>query len=212
MTDILALDVATTTGWARGKVEWRCTGCGSTDTIERIRAAGGLSCCPERNMQVPPPKSGSFRFGNRDASEAAVFGHAVKWAADVLGAEPRPDALIIEAMLPAAAKLGNTNKDARDRLAGLQAIIKGVAHRRGIFHIAEYSVGQVRSHFLGEGLLKREKAKRATVQRCWALGWQVGDDNEADACALWSFAASLVEPKLALRLSPLFNRSLQVVS
>ncbi len=31
----------------------KCTGCGSTETIEEIRAKHptALSCCPERNMQ-----------------------------------------------------------------------------------------------------------------------------------------------------------------
>lgn len=31
----------------------RCTGCGSTETVEQIRAKhpDAISCCPERNMQ-----------------------------------------------------------------------------------------------------------------------------------------------------------------
>lgn len=41
---------------------WRCTGCGSMEGLEQIRAEhpGAISCCPERNMQ-PTPDNGEDR-------------------------------------------------------------------------------------------------------------------------------------------------------
>jgi hypothetical protein len=44
------------------------------------------------------------------------------------------------------------------------------------------------------------------MRQCRAMGWQVADDNEADALATWHYMCSLIEPKLALRPTPLFAR------
>ncbi len=181
MTLILALDVATTTGFALG------------------RPADGA-----------PAQIGSIRFGNAKASNNAIFAHALKWISKLLEPEPRPMTLILEAMLPPMVKSGHTSTDVRNRLAGLHGVIRAVAHLRGVYEIAEYSVTDIRRHFLGDHMIKREQAKTETVRRCIALGWPVEDDNAADACALWSLGASLIDPTLALRLSPLFNKQLRV--
>ena len=113
-------------------------------------------------------------------------------------------------MLPPMVKFGSTTTAVRNRLAGLHGIVRGVAHLRGIYDIAEYSVSDIRRHFLGDHMIKREQAKHETIARCRQLGWKVEDDNAADAAALWSLAASLLKPELALRLSPLFNKKLRV--
>jgi hypothetical protein len=179
MTDILALDIATVTGWARGRV-------GTT------------------------PTSGSVRFGRRDASGDAVFGHALEWLADELKPEPRPNILVFEAMLPPGAKEGDTNARTRDRLAGLHGIVRAVAWQRGIYDIGCYSVGDIRQHFIGERGLKRDKAKRQIMQRCRQLRWPCDDDDAGDALAAWSFACSLIDPTQALKVMPLFNKQLRV--
>ena len=49
MTDVLALDIATITGWARGHVG------------------------------DEQPRCGSIRFGNRDASQQMICTHAGEW-------------------------------------------------------------------------------------------------------------------------------------
>lgn len=54
MTDVLALDVATTLGWARGPI-----------------GPGG-------------PRCGSIRFGKPGASQLAICGHALEWAIDTI--------------------------------------------------------------------------------------------------------------------------------
>jgi crossover junction endodeoxyribonuclease RuvC len=185
MTDahplILALDIATVCGFARGRV-------GET------------------------PVSGSIRFGRRDASNNAIFAHALTWISKELEPQPRPDIIIIESMLPADAKYGFTNRDTRDRLAGLHGVVRAVAHLRGVFDISEAGVGQVRAHFIGHSNLKRPEAKRQVILRCAQLGWQASDDNAGDALALWSYAVGLIDPQWALHLSPLFNRKLRAAS
>lgn len=177
MTNILAIDVATRTGWARGDAHGQ-------------------------------PTAGSIRFGGLHASANAVFGNALKWISQLLEPQPRPDILMLEAMLPPGAKVGHTSRATRDRLAGLHGVIRGVAFLRGIPEIAEASVGDVRAHFIGTRGMKSEAAKRATLERCRRLDWLASDDNAADALALWSFATSLIDPKLALRVVPMFNRRL----
>jgi hypothetical protein len=181
MTDILALDLATITGWARGRV-------GET------------------------PTSGSIRFGTREASDGAVFAHVIGWISKLLEPEPRPDIIALEAMLPPGAKVGQTNSSTRDRLAGLHAIVRGVAHIRGAgeIEIACYSVGDIRHHFIGERSLKRAQAKQTILARCQMLGWPAVDNNAGDALAAWSFACSIIDPAQALKVSPLFNQRLRV--
>jgi hypothetical protein len=177
MTEILALDIATVCGFARGRV-------GST------------------------PVSGSIRFGRRDASDNAIFGHAIEWMETAF--ITAPDVLVLEAMLPPGAKVGATQTDVRDRLAGLHGIARGQAHLAGVYKIQAHPVASIRGHFIGMRGLKRKEAKGQIVARCRQLGWDVVDDNAADACALWHYACSLIDPTQVLRVSPLFNRKLRV--
>lgn len=51
----------------------------------------------------------------------------------------------------------------------------------------------------------REWAKRATIARCKQLGSLVRNDNEADAVALHDYVASVRYPPAALRGTPLFG-------
>jgi hypothetical protein len=177
MTDVLALDIATVTGWARGLV-------------------GGL------------PTYGSIRFDRyKGCRNNIVFAEALRWISQLLEPKPRPDVLIIEAMLPPDAMRGQTSRAVRDRLAGLHGVVRGVATLRGIPEIAEASVGDIRGHFIGERAAKRNKAKRWTVDKCRELGWAPESADAADALALWHFACSMIDPKLALEVSPLFRRA-----
>jgi len=114
--------------------------------------------------------------------------------------------------LPPAAMINQTSRAVRDRLAGLHGVIRAAARRRGIGEISDVGVGDVRQHFIGTRSLKRDEAKKAVIDQCLLLDWRINNDNEADACAIWSFAVSLIDPKQALRVSPLFNRKLRAVS
>jgi hypothetical protein len=175
---ILALDIATRTGWALGRV-------GET------------------------PRSGSHRFGHSSSDENVIFGAALDWASTFMQ-ERRPDLLMIEALLPPDAMRGKTSKAVRDRLAGLHGVIRGVAWLRHVEQIMDCSVGDVRSHFIGDRKAKREVAKRETMRRCAQLGWEHRDDNAADALAIWSYACAQIDPVTALRTVPLFNRAVAI--
>jgi hypothetical protein len=178
MTDVLALDIATTCGFARGRI-------GET------------------------PSAGSVSFNKPGATSNTnnmVFGNALRWISELLQPQPRPDVVIMEAMLPPGAMLNHTSRAVRDRLAGLHGVMRGVAHLRGISQIAEASVGDVRAHFIFDRNAKREIAKRETMRQCVMMGWKAANDHEADALALWSFAASLIDPKQAMKVVPMFMR------
>jgi hypothetical protein len=154
------------------------------------------------------PISGSVRFGNASSDEDVIFGSALDWCSQFLQPHPRPDVVMIEALLPPDAMKGHTSKAVRDRLAGLHGIIKAVAQLRGVARIETCSVGDVRAHFIGHRGAKRKTAKLETMRRCTALGWTYKDDNAADALAIWSYACALIDPALALRMTPLFNRAI----
>jgi crossover junction endodeoxyribonuclease RuvC len=172
---VLGLDIATSLGWARGRVD------------------------------DPAPACGTIRFGNVRTSAPEIFGNAVRWAEAYIG-ELKPDILVVEALLPVDAMIGETSRAVRDRLCGLHSIMLGVAHNAGVGEIVTASVSDVRNHFISQRNLKRAQAKAAVMAKCQVLGWSVADDNQGDAAATWSYACALIDPKLALRGSPLFNR------
>lgn len=94
--------------------------------------------------------------------------------------DERPDLVAVEAFV--GGPKANTD------LAGLVACVKGEADRLGV-RVVSYYPATIRKHFLGSGKVPNVKA--AVVARCHMLGWQVADDNQADACALWDYAMSL---------------------
>lgn len=175
MTTVLALDLATVTGFARGAID------------------------------APAPTSGSIKFrGPGGASEQAIFGNCLDWITAELARAP-VDMLVLEAMLPAGAMRGQTQRKTRDLLAGLRGIVIARANRARVFDIREASVLDVRGHFIGDRGLARDAAKREVMRQCRRLGWPVADDNAADACALWSFACGMIDPQTAIKVSPLFG-------
>jgi hypothetical protein len=52
--------------------------------------------------------------------------------------------------------------------------------------------------------MKSAIAKAATIDRCRELGWNVNNDNEADACALWDYQIACLRPDLAYKTTALF--------
>jgi hypothetical protein len=174
MTDLLALDIATTTGFAIGRV-------GAT-----------------------APQCGSIRFGKPGASQLAICGHALEWAIDTIK-PPLPDVVAIEALLPPQAARGKSNVD-HDLLAHLHGIIMGVCFVRGIFKVRKHAVMTVRRHFIDLKTCRRGESKAEVQRKCKELGWLAADADAADAAALWSYQASLIDPEQAVRISPLFHR------
>ena len=176
MTTVLALDIASTTGWALG-------------------AVGAAT-----------PSCGSVRFAAPGSSHAAILASCFDWMVE-LTKDKRPDIIAIEDLLPFGAARGRTNKKTGDLLGALHGIVRLVAFKRSIFKVHAVSASDVRGHFIDGRTYRREQAKGYVVQKCKALGWlESSDEDAADACAVWSFQCSRLDPKEALRVSPLFNR------
>lgn len=96
----------------------------------------------------------------------------------------KPAVIAIEAPIVTGAKGGAE----RAQLAmGLRACVMGICHIRGV-RFLEYPVQTIRKHFIGQGNLKRDEAKRAVMNRCRQLGWHVDNDNESDAAAVFDLA------------------------
>lgn len=175
MIDLLALDIATTTGWARGRVG------------------------PEA------PQCGSVRFSKPGASQLAICGRALEWAIATITA-PLPDIVAIEGLLPPHVIRGKSKVD-HDLLAHLHGIIMGVCFMRGVYNVHKYPVSSVRAHFIDLSACAKGEAKMMVQRKCKSLGWlELADDDAADACALWSYQAALIDPEQAIRISPLFGR------
>lgn len=170
---ILALDLASTSGWACGE-------------------PGGS------------PSHGSIQFVSAGASHEAVFAAALKWMSDMC-ASNGPTMVIWEAPMPTSFSRGKTTSSTISLLYGLPAVMGAVAYLRGIYDIRKADTKDVRNHFIGSNP-KRAKAKPMVIRQCRAMGWEVRDDNEADALATWHYMCSLIEPKLALQVRPLFGR------
>jgi hypothetical protein len=150
------------------------------------------------------PVHGSIQFAAKDASHEAVFYKAMIWS-NARIVEFKPDLIVWEAPLATSFTRGKTNTDTTTLLYGLPAIVGAMAYSFKIYDVRKADTAKVRGHFLGCNP-KREEAKAMTVKQCGVMGWNVEDDNEADALATWSYMCSLLEPKQAMRPTPLFGQ------
>lgn len=130
------------------------------------------------------PVAWSFRL---TGDHAARFGELLR-VTNRLIKERQPQHVVIEAPFvgphPKAAQL----------LFGLRGVVLGMAVLHSI-PVTEVQVKDIRKHFLGHGGGKRANAKALVMERCRRLGWPVRSEDEADALALWDFAASKISEK-----------------
>ena len=150
------------------------------------------------------PSFGSTRFASAGSSHEAVFAGAFQWAEMALKSW-KPDRIVFEAPLPASFKRGLTNKNTTALLFGLPAVVSVAAYRQRIYDVRQATVRDVRNFMLGHNP-KSHIAAKALIHRCKMLGWDVGTDaDQANACALWFYCCSLIDPKLAIKPTPLFS-------
>lgn len=134
------------------------------------------------------PHSYSYDLGRRQ-SEGHRFSQALALTHKII-IQHKPDLIAVEAAI------GGPKASAY--LIGLVACVRGCAANQGV-RCEAVNLGAIRKHFLGKHLtskhypeLSPRDAKKAIKQqvmdRCALIGWQVTDDNAADACALWDFA------------------------
>jgi len=165
---ILALDIASNTGWAFGEVG-----------------------------QVIP-LSGSERICKKDASIPAKVGKAMQFIAkmiqeydpDIIFVEKR-----ISSSAHMANRTSATNDTLAALDHGIQGMAWNMKKDGRFRKIEEIAVASVRSHFIKAGRLKSDIAKKRVFDRCVQLGWiQLYDEDQSfdrsDALAIWSYAES----------------------
>lgn len=162
---ILALDLATTTGWAIGR--------------------------PGQKL-----RSGSQRFAARNEDQATGFARYSLWLADILATEDVTEVCYEQPMDPRhMMKNGRatTNFDTIRLLLGLCAITEAEARKARVKTITEAPVQSVRSYLLRTRPPKGE-AKAQVMRMLNILGYRPGDDNEADALAIFLYASGIRAP------------------
>lgn len=147
------------------------------------------------------PRLYTVRLASGDVDHGAAFAKAIKWMAQRLLVS-RPDWIVIEAPIPAAAMNGGTNAATLAMLWGLAACIEGTARAKNV-PVRRLAIRQVRKNFIGIGNLKGPEAKRRTVALCKALGWSPQGHDSADAAACWHLGCTMFAPDLAHRVDPL---------
>lgn len=172
--EILALDLASTVGWARG-------------------APGGKVV------------SGSVRLAPAGASTAEKSAAMIRWLTPQLKIRPR--LLVIEAPMAPSQMAGKTNAKTARVLLGLPFVVEGVAYLSGVHSIREANVQDVRKHFIGRRTVPNGQAKSVVIAECRRRGYEPADDNEADALALWSYAAAIIAPETGVASTPLFGEA-----
>ena len=112
------------------------------------------------------------------------------------------EGIAIEA--PILAMGPKASADTLRSLVGLYAVADAAARYCGVKPVSA-DVRTVRKHFLGYSPKGRQEAKDAVKNRCRALGWDVRDDNQADACALLDWRLAQLSPAHAVRTTALFQ-------
>ena len=89
------------------------------------------------------------------------------------------------------------------KLSGLANVAEQVADRNEI-ECREALVHDICIHFLGRGYRNLKAAKKiSTKVKCRELGWEVQDDNDADALAGLSYILACKHPIKALETVPM---------
>lgn len=177
MKTLLALDVATTTGWSFGPV--------ATD--------------------ARPSGSGHIRFGREGADDAETWKRALIWLTEQIGIL-NPSVVALEAPINSASPAGGSNAQTLGRLIGLQAVLRTVVEIKLPTSAKLIHVQSARKLFIGKGNLPGKAAKKLVQQRCIDLGWLGADEaqaDRADAMCVWAKAVADLCPGFAANLTPL---------
>jgi hypothetical protein len=147
-----------------------------------------------------PPRFGSLRFGKPGTPRDACYRMFRTWVSDTLDSL-EPNLVVFESTAVSSSMGGKTTIEVMKRLIGLCEHLEEICYQR--VELREANISSIRHHFINCSP-KRDIAKARTMERCKALGWNVSDDNEADACALWDYQVSCLRPDLAAVSTPLF--------
>ncbi|MAI35057.1 MAG: hypothetical protein CMM07_25745 [Rhodopirellula sp.] len=133
-----------------------------------------------------PPDFGSELLGKSGTPHGARFTQALIMARDLISTY-EPDFIACELAIAGGAAGGQE----RAQLAmGYRAAVHTAAFNAGLKPPVEIAVNSVRKFFLGSGAISGKRAKQMTIEYCFELGWEVEDDNQADALAVWCAAGN----------------------
>lgn len=121
-----------------------------------------------------PPEYGTERFGRYSDLGAMLCAYSA-WLGDLLRARG------VQTVVFEAPYVRHPNT--AEALYNLTGTTEQVCKMRSIACYSEH-VGTVRKHFIGNGGLRRDRAKARVIEECRARGWEPPDDNAADALAL----------------------------
>ena len=129
------------------------------------------------------PTCYTYTLGSAQSTHAYRCGEAAR-TTNMLIKKHKPDAVAIEACY--INQRDPKKIRAAIMLLKLHGAVLGICHVHGL-HPQEYTVQECRKHFISAGTLNRATAKATVMNTCELLGWEVENDNEADAAAVWEF-------------------------
>jgi Holliday junction resolvasome RuvABC endonuclease subunit len=169
VTTLLALDLASKTGWAFGEVAER--------PLTPIEANAHAKCEIE---------SGTVRFSGEGG---AFFRSFATWLTTMLNRH-QPNIVVFEApVLPSRTQLKTIRR--LYTLAGLTEMLAEPL----VDQVFEAHLQAIKKHATGNG--RADKA--AMMRAAQAMGWRPVDDNEADALWLHSYASTVWRAGTKLR-------------
>ena len=174
MKIVLALDVATTTGFAVANV-----GLLPPATPLEAVAQGG----------VKQPHSGSQRMGSANMDDGAILSAYKQWLEDMIAVH-NPDCVVYEAPF-----MSNKFFNAGKRLLAMAGITESVCNSKKV-KVFTANMGTVRKYFCGTGKANRKTIKRLIQTACDQRGWTYKDDNESDALAVWEYSAACLTGRI----------------
>lgn len=163
---VLALDVATVTGWAYGPP-------GATPAPSQLELSGGAD--------VSQHTSGWKRLAGASTDQVRKYAGMKQLLSDHFSLF-KPSLVVFEAPYVG----GMTNQKTARMLLGLAAIVEMMCDENGI-RCFEANNAEARKYFCGKGGGNRKELKRLVEMRCAELGWKYDNDDEADALGLLDF-------------------------
>lgn len=168
---ILALDIATRTGWAYAPAD-------AVRAWPQTALQWGAGASPAAAVKV-----------GVDDFKALTPGRVVytyrRWLLDMMTFY-QPRFLVFEAALVN----NHSGQKAAQRLLYLCGATEDACYQRGVKCLQEH-LGSIRKHFLGPNNKRRPRddLKRVVLEECARRGFKTDDDNTADAIAVLDFAA-----------------------
>jgi len=116
------------------------------------------------------------------------------------------DYLVYEAPLAVAvaAEVGS-REETTLLLRGLVGVLECCGARASIKGIQSFDVKDAREHLCGFRTLPKGDAKSAVWRAAKMLGVPCDNDNESDAYCGWSYACSMLNPRIAHLVTPLWS-------